>query len=80
VQFSLPMIAWDCVLKKSGVQLEHIRDPIMHFFFEQNIRGGLVNVGSHKSAQANNPYLGDLYDPEQPTSYIAYVDANNLYG
>ena len=30
--------------------------------------------------RANNKLLGSLYDPTQPTSYILYVDANNLYG
>ena len=24
--------------------------------------------------------MGSLYDPTKPTSYIMYVDANNLYG
>ncbi len=30
--------------------------------------------------EANNPYMGDEYDPEKPTKYITYLDANNLYG
>ncbi len=24
--------------------------------------------------------MGDEYDPEKPTKYITYLDANNLYG
>ena len=27
-----------------------------------------------------NPYTGKKYDPNQPTKYISYLDANNLYG
>eukprot|EP00969_Alexandrium_andersonii_P271083 11981330-Alexandrium_andersonii.AAC.1 len=30
-------------------------------------------------AKANNPKMGDDYDPEQETSWITYVDANSLY-
>ena len=30
-------------------------------------------------AEANNAYLED-YQPDKPTSYIIYQDANNLYG
>ena len=30
-------------------------------------------------AKANNPYL-QYYDPDKETSYILYLDANNLYG
>ena len=34
---------------------------------------------SVRFARANNKLLGSLYDPAQPTSYILYVNANNLY-
>ena len=33
-----------------------------------------------KNGKANNPYMGDSYDANQPTKYISYLDANNLYG
>ena len=46
---------------------------------QPNIRGGICHV-SVRYARANNKLLGSLYDPTQPTSYILYVDANNLYG
>ena len=35
---------------------------------------------STRYGKANNPYMGDSYDPNQPTKYISYLDANNLYG
>ena len=35
---------------------------------------------SQRHAHANNPLMGNLYNPAEPTSYIVYLDANNLYG
>ena len=50
----------------------------MYFFIEKGLRGGISMV-SHRHAIANNPQM-ENYDPEQPTSFLQYLDANNLYG
>ena len=31
-------------------------------------------------APVNNPYMGDKFDPNEDTTYLQYLDANNLYG
>ena len=31
-------------------------------------------------ARANNKFIKDLYNPEEESIYLEYVDANNLYG
>ena len=45
---------------------------------EKGIRGG-VSMISTRYAKANNPYIGDKYDPNSPKKYIPYLGANNLY-
>jgi len=76
--YSLPMVAYDAVLKISGIRLDYINDPTMHLWLEQAIRGGYVGIGSQRTAQANNKYMGSLYNPEEASSHITYIDANNL--
>ena len=76
---SAPGLSWDSMLKTTGVQLELITDPDMHLFLERGMRGG-VSMISTREAKANNPYIPETYEPELDKSYIAYWDANNLYG
>jgi hypothetical protein len=71
-------MSWGALLKKTKVSLELLTDIDMHLFFENGLRGGISMV-SHRHAKANNPQVAG-YDPEKPTSWIKYDDANNLYG
>lgn len=76
--FSLPMLSFDCMLKYTKVELEYIKDIDLHLFWELGIRGGYCGPASVRYAKANNKYMQDSYYPTQPSSYILYVDANNL--
>ena len=75
---SSPGLAWDAMLKMTGVNLELITDVDMHQFIERDTRGG-ISVITHRYAKANNSYM-KFYNPENDTTYIMYLDANNLYG
>ena len=41
--------------------------------------GGGVSYICERYAKANNNYISD-YHPTKPSTYIKYLDANNLYG
>jgi hypothetical protein len=75
---TLPSFAWSAMLKLTGVELRLITDIDMELFISNSIRGG-VSVISHRHAEGNNPTL-EGYDPSKETSYIMYLDCNNLYG
>ena len=49
----------------------------MLLMFERGIRGGITQA-VHKYASANNPYMGDVHDHKEDTTYLQYLDANNL--
>ena len=51
----------------------------MFLMFEKGIRGGITQA-VHHYAKANNHHMGDLYNPEEESSYLQYLDANNFYG
>ena len=36
-------------------------------------------MNSKRHAKANKPAVGPVYDPEQPMSYIIYLEPKNLY-
>ena len=50
----------------------------MLMMFEKGILGGITHI-SKSYAEANNKYMKD-YNPDKPSNYIQYLDANNLYG
>ena len=76
--YTAPGLAWNAMLKMTKVNLELISDNSVLEFFEQQMRGGVSTV-FHRYAEANNKYLPN-YDPKKESSYISYLDANNLYG
>ena len=76
--YTSPGLSFDACLKMTGANIELLTNPDALLFFEKAIRGG-VSMISHRFAQANNPLL-PTYKPEEETSYIQYLDANNLYG
>ena len=75
---SLPGLAWQACLKKINVELELITDYDMLLMIEDGIRGGICHT-IQRYAKANNKYMID-YDKNKKSSFIQYLDANNLYG
>ena len=71
-------LAWDACLKETGQQLELLHDYDMLMMFERGIRGGMTHIAKRYS-EANNKYMKD-YNPDKPSKFIQYLDANNLYG
>ncbi|GFW43147.1 uncharacterized protein TNCV_1475421 [Trichonephila clavipes] len=71
-------LVWYGKHKMTKVRLELLTDIDMPLFIEKGIRGGVAMMG-HRYAKANNVYLS-TYDSSLPSSYIIYLDANNLYG
>ena len=50
----------------------------MYEMIEKGLRGGVCQV-SRKHVTANNKYM-KTYNKDVVSSYISYLDANNLYG
>ena len=76
--YTSPGLAWDACLKTTGQKLELLYDYDQLMMFEKGIRGGITHI-SKRYAEANNKYMKD-YNSDKKSSYIQYLDANNLYG
>ena len=75
--FSAPGLSWDAMLKMTGVKLEKISDIDMYLFIEKGTRGGISYIAK-RYTKANNKYMSD-YDSNKPSTFITYLDKNNLY-
>ena len=76
--YTSPDLSWDALFKHTGIQLELLTDYNKYLFIEKGTRGG-VSTEMKRYCKANNPYLQD-YNPNEETTYIHHLDANNLYG
>ncbi|KAL4082979.1 hypothetical protein QTP88_028325 [Uroleucon formosanum] len=76
--YTAPGMAFDCMLKKTGMKLELLTDYDMVLAFEKGIRGGLVQA-SMRYAKANHEKAPD-FDSRKPNAWLVYQDCNNLYG
>ena len=75
---SLPELAWQVCFKITGTELELLTDRNMLLMVEEGIKGEITQV-SHGYAKANNKYMKN-YDKNEESSFLMYLDANNLYG
>ena len=76
--FSAPGLSWDAMLKMTDVKLEKIADIDQYLFIEKGTRGGVSYIAK-RYAKANNKYMSD-YDSNKQSTFITYLDKNNLYG
>ena len=64
------LLAWQACLKKTEVKLKFLTNIDMLLTVEKGI---------HRYAEANNKYMKS-YNKNKESSFLEYLDANNLYG
>ena len=75
---SAPGLAWQACLKKANVKLELLADHDMLLMIEAGIRSA-ISKAIHRYAKANNKYMKN-FNKDMLSSFLMYLDANNLYG
>ena len=73
-----PGLSWQACLKKTGVEEELLTDIDMLLMVKKGTIGGICQA-IHRYAKASNKYMKN-YNKNDESSYIEYLDANNLYG
>ena len=77
--YTAPGLAWDATLKVTEAELQLLSDIDMLLIVEKGIRGG-VSMISNRYGKANNKYMGKSFIDTIVSTYITYLEANNLYG
>ena len=75
--FSAPHFTFDAFLRHSSLTLELLSDINQYLFIIKKIRGGMSMV-SKRYALTNNTC--ERHNSSKSSSFILYLDANNLYG
>ena len=75
---STPGFPLDPCLKFTRVEIELLTNFDVILMKEEGIRGGITQA-IRKYASANNKYMKN-YDSRKLSSFLMYLDANNLYG
>ena len=75
---SAPGLVWQACLKKTKVKLELLTDYDMLLMIESEIRRDMCQA-IPKYAKANNKYMKN-FNKNILSTYLQYLDANNLYG
>ena len=75
---SAPGLAWQACLRKTGIMLELLTNINILLMIEKRLRGGICHA-IHRYVEANNKYIKS-YIKNKESSYLMYLDANNLYG
>ena len=73
-----PELAWQACLKTTKVDLELLRNIDTLLMVEKRITDGICQA-IHRYAKANNKYM-KKYVKRIESSFIEYLDGNNLYG
>lgn len=76
--YTSPGLSFPAFLLHSDAKLELLTDESMLTFFEDGTRGG-ISTAMGRYARANNPMVPG-YKPDKPTTWLLYLDENNLYG
>ena len=69
----------DCELCTDKFRLGLLTDTDMLLMVEKGIQGGITKAVK-RYASVNNKYMKDLYNPDEKSIYLQYLDANNFYG
>ena len=75
---SAPALAWQAALKMTKVKLDLLAVTDMLLLVEKGIRGGICH-SIFRYAKANNKHMTDSHKKKE-SSYLKYMDLNNLYG
>ena len=72
-----PGLGWQACFKKTEIELDLLTDNDMLLMIEKGIRGGICQA-VYRYAEANNKYIKN-YNKNIKSSYLMYLDENNLY-
>ncbi|CAG8813447.1 24551_t:CDS:2, partial [Cetraspora pellucida] len=64
---SAPALAWNAMLKMTGVKIELFTDMSMYDFIEDAKHGGIA-IACKRYFKANNPKIDKKFDPSKPTT------------